>query len=164
MVAAQSRVNRRLYDLHVPKDPSLIADLFDTITGAAGNYGCEVWSTPYLNDWHLHDCPLHSYQAAVYKHALGVRRCTGTLSAFYEMGRYPLQLQWFLRTIRYYNKLVVNKAESSLLSDCLAANAHFGLREGHTCLSQELHAGLDFINPEYDWKEHMLQLRAIEHP
>jgi hypothetical protein len=47
MMAAQSAISRRLHELRVPKDPStLLADMFDSvITGAAGSYGCEVWST-----------------------------------------------------------------------------------------------------------------------
>jgi hypothetical protein len=45
MIAAHSDVSRRLNDMQCPKDPVLMADLFDTITAAAGSYGCEVWST-----------------------------------------------------------------------------------------------------------------------
>lgn len=164
MVASYSRINRRLYDLKLPRDPALVADLFDCIAGAAGSYGCEVWSTSFLGDWSLKQCPLQSYQAAVYKHALGVRRCTGTLLAFHEIGRYPLQLQWLLRTVRYWNKLVLNKAGSNILSACLAANVHFGLRHGVSCWAQELCTGLQFIEPSYDWKAHLLELKVIDQP
>jgi hypothetical protein len=72
MMAAQSAISRRLHELRVPKDPTLLADMFDSVTGAAGSYGCEIWSTPFLADWHLRDCTLQRYQAAVYKQALKV--------------------------------------------------------------------------------------------
>ncbi len=52
MIAAHSAVSRRLNDMQCPKYPVLMADLFDTITAAAGSYGCEVWSTPFLAGWH----------------------------------------------------------------------------------------------------------------
>ena len=68
MIAAHSAVSHRM---QCPKDPVLVADLFDTITAAAGSYGCEVcWSTPFLAGWHLRDCTLQRFQAAVYKQAL----------------------------------------------------------------------------------------------
>jgi hypothetical protein len=54
--------------MQCPKDPVLVADLFvlfDTITAAAGSYGCEIWSTPFLAGLHLRDCTLQRYQAAV---------------------------------------------------------------------------------------------------
>ncbi len=74
MIAAHSAVSyvsRRLNDMQCPKDPVLVADLFDTITAAAGSYGCEVWSTPFLAGcWHLRDCTLQRFQATVYKQTL----------------------------------------------------------------------------------------------
>ncbi len=92
-MAAQSAISRRLHELRVPKDPTLLADMFDSVTGAAGSYGCEVWSTPFLADWHLRDCTLQRHQAAVYKQALKVPRNTSNQLVFFEMGRYPLQVQ-----------------------------------------------------------------------
>ena len=38
MMAAHSAVSRRLNDMQCPKDPTLVADLFDTVTGSAGSY------------------------------------------------------------------------------------------------------------------------------
>ncbi len=70
MIAAHSAVSRRLNDMQCTKDPVLMADLFDTITAAAGSYGCEVWSTPFLSGWHLRDCTLQRFQATMYKQAL----------------------------------------------------------------------------------------------
>jgi hypothetical protein len=67
-----------------------MADLFDTITAAAGSYGCEVWSTPFLAGWHLRDCTLQRFQATVYKQALKLPRSTSNLLVFLEMGRYPI--------------------------------------------------------------------------
>jgi exonuclease III len=164
MVGAQSAISSRLRELQIPRDPSLLADLFDSITAASGSYGCEIWSTPFLDDWHLWDCPLQRYQAAVYKQLLGVKRATGSRLVFFEIGKFPMQVQWLLRTINYWNKLVTDQADSRLLKDTLQANVHFGLRAGHACWSRELHAGLQFVNPDFDWESHMLELRPIESP
>ncbi len=162
MVAAQSTINRRLRELNAPRDPALIADLFDAITAASGSYGCEIWSTPFLHDWHLRDCIPQRYQCSVYKHALGVRRSTGSLLVLLEMGRYPLQISWLQRTINYWNKLVIDKANSKILGTCLADNVLHGVQEGLTCWSKELLDGLRFVAPERDWKTHMSQLLPIE--
>jgi len=164
MVRAHSSVCRRLHALHTPRDPELIAGLFDSITAAAGSYGCEIWSTPFLGKWHLRSCTLQRYQAAVYKQALGVTRGTSNLLAFYEMGRYPLQLQWLYRTVKYWNKLVSNKAASALLGSALTANVHQGLGAGRACWVQELHDGLRFVRPEFDWKDHLSCMKPIKGP
>jgi hypothetical protein len=77
MIAAHSAVSRRLNDMQCPKDPVLMADLFDTITAAASSCGCEVWSTPFLAGWHPRNCTLSQrFQATVYKQALKLPRST----------------------------------------------------------------------------------------
>ncbi len=93
MIAAHSAVSRRLNEMQCPKDPVLMADLFDTITAAAGSYGCEVWSTSFLAGWHLRDCTLQRFQATVYKQAVKLPRSTSNLLVFLEMGRYPMKIQ-----------------------------------------------------------------------
>jgi hypothetical protein len=164
MVGAQSAVNRRLHELQIPRDPSLAAELFDVMVAASGSYGCEIWSTPYLDDWHLWDCPLQRHQAATYKHLLGVKRSTSNLLVFMEIGKYPMQVQWLLRTANYWNKLVLNQANSELLRQTLQANVHFGLREGKPCWAKELLAGLQFVEPDRDWASLMLEMKPIESP
>jgi hypothetical protein len=164
MIAAQSAISRRLHELGVPKDPTLVADMFDSITGAAGSYGCEVWATPFLADWHLRDCTLQRYQATVYKQALKVPRNTSNQLVFFEMGRYPLQVQWLQRTINYWNKLVANKANSDMLDFVLMAGVHQGLVHDHDCWAKQLMHGLQFADPDTDWETHMLQLKAIGSP
>ena len=70
MIAAHSAVSRRLNDMQCPKDPVLVADLFDTITTAAGSYGCEIWSTVTFLGWlapprlHFAEIPSYSVQAS----------------------------------------------------------------------------------------------------
>jgi hypothetical protein len=120
MIAAHSAVSRRLNDMQCPKDPVLVADLFDTITAAA-EVAMAVRSGALLS-WlagtHLRDCTLQRFQATVYKQALKLPRSTSNYSnllVFLEMGRYPMQIQWLQRTLSYWNKLVANKAESELL-------------------------------------------------
>jgi hypothetical protein len=164
MIAAHSAVSRRLNDMNdmqCPKDPVLVADLFATITAAAGSYGCEVWSTPVLAGWHLRDCTLQRFQAAVvYKQALKLPRSTGNLLVvvFLEMGRYPMQIQWLMqRTLRYWNKLVANKADSEILDFVLAAEVWQGLHKDHDCWAKELLEGLRFVDPSKDWLTHMQQ-------
>ncbi len=77
-----------------------------------------------LAGWHLRDCTLQRYQAAVYKQALKLPRSTSNLLVFLEMGRYPMQIQWLQSTLSYWNKLVANKANSELLDFVLAAEVH----------------------------------------
>jgi hypothetical protein len=56
--------------------------MFAAVTAAAGSYGCEVWSTHFQGGW------------CVYKQSLGVPRSTASLPTFFEMGQYPMQVQW----------------------------------------------------------------------
>jgi hypothetical protein len=161
MVAAQSGVNRRLKELRIPFDPSVVAGLFASITAAAGSYGCEVWSKHLLGAWHLHadQCKLQSYQAAVYKHSLGVPQSKANLLTFFEMGRYPMQVQWLARTLRYWNKLAgLNQQGPSLLATTFVANVAASLNCDCTnTWAAELRAALQFVCPDTDWKEHMLK-------
>jgi hypothetical protein len=150
--------------MQCPKDPVLVADMFDTITAGAGSYGCEIWSTPFLAGWHLRDCTLQRFQATVYKQALKVPRSTSNLLVFMEMGRYPMQIQWLQRTLSYWNKLIANKANSELLDFVLAAEVHQGLFMDRDCWAKELLEGLMFVDPSKDWHTHMMQLKPIENP
>jgi hypothetical protein len=107
MAAAQSAVIRRLKELHISCDPSIIADLFDIIPAAAGNFGSEIWSTPLLGTWDsITKCKLQQYQASVCKRTLGAPSSTSNLLALVEMGRYPLQVHWLVRCVKVWNKRV----------------------------------------------------------
>ena len=75
-----------------------------------------------------------------------------------------MQLGWLLRTINYWNKLVANKANSELLMDTLTANTYFGLVAEHDCWVKELHNGLCFVAPEFQWKQHLLEMKLIDNP
>jgi hypothetical protein len=57
MVAAQSRVSRRLKALRIPLDPCVVSGMFAAAAAAAGPYGCEVWSTHFQGGWCLLDMP-----------------------------------------------------------------------------------------------------------
>ena len=114
-------------ELNAPRDPALIAGLFDTISAASGSYGCEIWGTPFIKGWHLRDCTLQRYQCSVYKHALGVRRSTSNLLVLFEMGRYPMQISWLHRTINYWNQLVADKDGSELQLCCYCRQEWGGL-------------------------------------
>ena len=142
MVAAQLGVNRRLKELRIPVNPSVVAGMFAAITAAAGSYGCEVWSTHLLGAWHLHadQCKLQSYQAAVYKQSLGVPRSTANLLTFFEMGRSGDGEIRCVRCVRcevreircrcrrYWNKLAgLGQQGPSLLTNTFVANVAAGV-------------------------------------
>ncbi len=91
----------------------MIADLFETITAASGSYGCEIWSSPLLSSWDaITSCSLQRYQASVYKRALGpspgLPSSTSNMLVYFEMGRYPMQIGWLVRTVKYWNKRVAD--------------------------------------------------------
>ena len=165
MRAAQSAVHRRMKELRIPCDPDIVTGLFASITAAAGSYACEVWATPFLHKWHLkaRECALHGYQAAIYKMCLGVPSSTSSLLAFFEAGRYPLQVQWLARAVRYWNKLTRLGQGSSLLAKVFKANVEYSLGHGRAnCWAAELRAGLQFVWPNPGWTAHMLQARSID--
>jgi hypothetical protein len=164
MVAAQSAVTRRLKELRIPFDPMVVGGLFAATATATGSYGCEVWATRFLNEWRLlsGQCTLQSYQAAVYKQCLGVPRSSANLLTFFEMGRYPMQIHWLARTLRYWNKLAGLDARC-LLGNTFVANVAAGLGCGRTnTWAAELRAALQFACPDPDWTAHMLQGKPIE--
>ena len=166
MVAAQAAVNRRLKELRIPYDPMVVTGLFAATTAATGSYGCEVWATRFLGKWSLlaDQCKLQSYQAAVYKHSLGVPRSTANLLTFFEVGRYPMQIQWLARTLRYWNKLTkLSERGRSLLADAFVANVDVGVGYGHTKnWAAELRDALQFVYPDASWTAHLLQRKPIE--
>ena len=152
-------------ELRIPYDPDIVAGLFASITAAAGSYASEIWATPFLHRWHLkaRECAPQGYQAAIYKMCLGVPSSTGSLLAFFEMGRYPLQVQWLARAVRYWNKLTREGQGSSLLAKVFKANVEHSLGHGRAnCWAAELRAGLQFVCPNPGWTAHMLQARSID--
>jgi hypothetical protein len=87
--------------------------------------------------------------------------------AYFEMGRYTLQISWLVRTVKYWNKRVAdttndhNRAVAHLppdnrlqlghhpgchellrsystLSQVFYSNVHFGLKEGVACWTKQL--------------------------
>ena len=70
---------RALKRLSIHRDPLLVADMLVIVARAAGEYGCEVWATPWLDKWHLHDCPLQRSHVSILKRCLeDVLRPAGT--------------------------------------------------------------------------------------
>jgi hypothetical protein len=77
-----------------------MTDLFDIIMSmiaakSAGDYvdyGCEIWSTPWLGDWCLHKCDLQKFHCSTLRRCLGVSKGTASLSVLAECGKYPLQI------------------------------------------------------------------------
>ncbi len=77
-------------------------------------------------------------------------RSTANLLTFFEVGRYPMQIQWLARTLRYWNKLAeLSEQGSSLLADAFVANVAVGLGYGHTKnWAAELRSALQFVCPD----------------
>jgi hypothetical protein len=78
------------------------------------------------------------------------------------MGKYPMQIHWLTRVVKLWNKLIINKAESELLTETLASNVHFGISHNRPCWTYELLHGLEFVMPDHNWREHMLGLEQID--
>jgi hypothetical protein len=51
----------------------------------------------------------------------------------------------------------------SLMAQVFITNVHCGLEKDVPCWSRELCAGLTLVQPDSDWRAHMLQLKPIEH-
>jgi hypothetical protein len=110
----------------------------------------------------------------VYKRALGLPSSTSNLLVHFETSRYPMQIGWLVRTVKYWNKRVAeltmehNKSIAtympdqpdlllgcqqllgsySTLSQVFYSNVQFGLKKGVDCWSKQLHDALYFIMPE----------------
>jgi hypothetical protein len=99
----------------------------------------------------------------VYKHSLGVPRSTASLLTFLEVGRYPMQIQWLARTVRYWNKLVdLVQQGPSLLGSTFLANVASGLACGKAnTWAAELRTALQFVCGPV-WTPHMLQGQPIQ--
>ena len=68
------------------------------------------------------------------------------------MGRYPLQVHWLARVLRYWNKLVgLGQQGCSLLCGVFIANVAAGV--DYCCRTNtQLHAALRFVCPGTDWR------------
>ncbi len=53
--------------------------------------------------------------------------------------------------------------QHSLMAQVFMANVHYGLVKDVQCWSLELCAGLALVQPDTDWKAHMLLLKPIDH-
>ena len=158
MARAQACSYRALKRLSIHRDPLLVADMFDIVARAAGEYGCEVWATPWLDNWHLHDCPLQRSHISILKRCLGVKASTSSLAALFECGKYPMQVAWLVRCCKFWNKLL--KSSNNLVRDAIVANTHYGLAGAGHLWCTELCKGLSFACPDTNWREHL----AGQHP
>ncbi len=79
-----------------------------------------------------------------------------------ECGKYPLQIHWLTRTVKYWNKFVTMQANSTLRTEALCDNLHLGLVLDAACWSKELLQGLMFIDSSQDWRAQMLREQRID--
>ncbi len=93
MSRAQSAVYQRMRQLGLHQEVMLMTDMFDMAAKSAGDYGCEIWSTPWLGDGCLHKCDLQKFHCSTLltlRRCLGVSKGTASLSVLAECGKYPL--------------------------------------------------------------------------
>ena len=91
--------------------PSTQCQLFDSFIGSILNYASEVWGigTFYnIEKVHLSFC----------KRVLNVKTSTSTLSIYSELGRYPLYVNRYCRSIKYWCTIV----QSTIILKCLYAD------------------------------------------
>jgi hypothetical protein len=102
-------------------------------------------------------CKLQRYQTSIYKRSLGIPSNTSNLIALFEMGRHPMQIDWLVRAVKYWNKRVAAREDNSLLSQLFMDNVHYGLTHEQPvkCWARELCDGLKLINPDEDWEGRM---------
>jgi len=117
-----------------------------------------VWATPWLDKWHLHDCPLQRSHVSILKRCLGVKASTSSLATLLECGKYPMQIGWLVRCCNFWNKLL--KSTNSLIRDTIVANTHYGAAGDCHLWCTELCKGLSFVCPDTNWREHL----AGQHP
>ena len=83
------------------RDPALQCKLFDTLVLPILSYGCEVWCV---------DAKCGAAAEALHKgfmkSLLGVRKSVGTHMVLAELDRFPLQVQFWLRILRYRHSTI----------------------------------------------------------
>jgi hypothetical protein len=111
---------------------------------------------------YISECDLQQFHCSTLRRCLGVSKGTASLSVLAECGKYPLQIHWLTRTVKYWNKLVTMQANSTLLTEALCDNLHLGLVLDAACWSKELLQGLMFIESSQDWRAQMLRKQRMD--
>ena len=83
------------------RDPALQCKLFDTLVLPILSYGCEVWGVDARCGAAAE--PLHK---GFMKSLLGVRKSVATHMVLAELGRFPLQIHFWLRILRYHHRTI----------------------------------------------------------
>lgn len=79
--------------------PSIVCQLFDAFVGATLNYGCEIWGFDKFNELeriHLKFC----------KMLLSIKSSSSSMGVYGELGRYPLNINRYVRIIKFWCKNV----------------------------------------------------------
>jgi hypothetical protein len=89
-------------------------------------------------------------------------RSAASLLTFLEVGRFPMQILWRARTLRYWNKLTeLVQQGPSLICSTLLANVASGLAcSTANTWAAELRAALQCVCPNQVWTPHMLHMWA----
>ena len=92
---------RRCCTLLGIRDPALQCKLFDTLVLPILSYGCEVWGAGAKCG-----AAAEALHKGFMKSPLGVRKSVATHMVLAELGRFPLQIHFWLRILRYYHKTI----------------------------------------------------------
>ena len=99
---------------HIGKpDPRMALKLFDSQIRPCLDYGCKIWGMNKGNKVEK----LESIHLRYLKSMLGVRKQTTSAAVYADTGRVPLKVQWEIRALRYWER-IVNLQESHILHKC----------------------------------------------
>ena len=90
-MAAIRRVRETAHDYGVSNTPHAMLWLFQSYALSAGMYGCQVWSTGYLQPAQAQTLAVRVRHLGFLKQLLGVRRSTCNATVLRESGQLPLE-------------------------------------------------------------------------
>ena len=91
---------RRRCALLVLRDPALQCKLFDTWVLPILSYGCEVWGVDAKR------VAAETLHKGFLKSLLGVRKSVATHMVYAKLGRFPLQIHFWQRILRYHHRTI----------------------------------------------------------
>lgn len=95
--------------------------LFDVFVEPVLSYGMEVWALQDLGSSAPQATEAERLHVSLLREVLGVRKSTANIITLAECARWPLEMRWIKRIVRFYNRLVAAPA-SSLLSLALTTS------------------------------------------
>ena len=103
--------------------------LFQVLALSASMYGCQVWSTPYLQKGKADLTLLSRSHALFFKRVLGLPFSTSTKCVLRECGQLPLQFYWVRCVLRFWNLCLANP--NPLVQQGFRADWHLAVHDHH---------------------------------